>query len=413
MGQTQRKNFMPIYTFPEIRKGKKEGWRVIFYYQKSGKMQRHRIRVDKYRKRFATAKESEQWILDNVCAPLAQELARGWTPDKGMQKFCVAENIKLSELLDMYFEETCEKFEAKLIRDKSLARCKSYCNIIRKALDATSGGLEDYNIREISIGTADKIVRRLRAQREWNITSTNNFIKFCRSLFKFAVDNTYISQNPFDKVTRIKGEEQSRRTLTSEEQQKIYAHLRETDLPYLIFTQLVYADLIRPVEILRLQCKDYNKDSWAITLSADKTKNKKSRTVYVPDTLKPLFATYLKTIDFDNLSDDTYIFHEGFRPARAAEPLPSQYASARWAQMRKDIGLADDCKLYGLRHTGITDLLDILPANTVRIYADHADLQQTAHYGDHRHAEKRLEVARRAPIFGSGGGVAAQTFLMI
>ena len=62
--------------------------------------------------------------------------------------------------------------------------------------------------------------------------------------------------------------------------------------------------------------------------------------------------------------------------------------------------LPDDCKLYGLRHTGICDLLAVLPMNTVRMLADHSDTKQSIHYANHENEQIRKEVAAKAAIYG-------------
>lgn len=219
-------------------------------------------------------------------------------------------------------------------------------------------------------------------------------------LFKFAVDNSLASVNPFEKVALIKGEQKSKRTLSKEEQTKIYDYLHATNVPFLVYTQLVYTDLIRPVEIFRIQCKDLDPVNRKITLHAGKTKNKKERVLLIPQSLETLFDRYLQEIDYANTNKEAYLFSEDFRPKVSKEPLPSAYASFRWRKMCRELNLPDDCKLYGLRHTGICDLLAVLPMNTVRMLADHSDTKQTIHYANHENEQIRKEVAAKAPIYG-------------
>ena len=242
------------YRIPEVKKYK-NGWRIVFWYQKNGELKRHILRCEKYKKSFERAKDAEVWINENLCVPLTQELQNGWTPEQGMPNFCDKSNndIHLSELADLFLEDAYERYKAKLINYTSYSGYKSFCKVISSS---TSFGIEDCNIQEITRVKAEKFIVQIKALREWQAKTTNNFIKLCRMLFKFAVDNSLASVNPFEKVALIKGEQKSKRTLSKEEQTKIYDYLHATNVPFLVYTQLVYTDLIRPVEIFRIQCKD-------------------------------------------------------------------------------------------------------------------------------------------------------------
>lgn len=399
MLQKTKLQIVPKYRIPVVKKYK-NGWRIVFYYSKNGVLTRHIFRCEKYKKSFERAKDAEAWINENLCVPLMEELQNGWTPEQGLPKFCKKETVTLSELTDLFLADAAERYAAKYINFTSYKSYESFARIIKSCLNPESGGLQDYNLRDVTRATAEKIVVRVKTQREWSTKTANNFIKLCRMLFKFGIDNSYLSVNPFEGVALLKGEEKGKRTVTAEEQRKIFSHLKETDLPFLIFTQLVYSDLIRPVEIFRLQCKDLSVEDFKITIPASKTKNKKSRVVYIPDSLHGLFSEYLNRIDFKKTDKEAYLFSYDFLPAKTASPLPSIYASQRWRKMCKDLELPEDCKLYGLRHTGITDLLEILPANTVRMHAGHSDTRQTFHYANHEDEKRQIEVASKAPIYG-------------
>lgn len=397
MGQEETQKFVARYRFPEIKRYK-DGWRVVFWYQKNGTLQRHFYRCDKYRKNFRKSIDAEAWISEHICSPINEALQIGWKPGQPFPTSCKDDEkeLRLSELADLFLENAYERYKANLINYTTYASYKTFCNIFNNP----SSGVEDRKIKELTKVTAEKIVVKIKALREWSTKTTNNFIRLCKMLFKFAVDNSMISFNPFGKIAPIKGEEKSKRTLTKEEQGAIYKYLHKENLPFLVFTQLVYTDLIRPVEIFRIQCKDVDVENRKITLSASKTKNKKERVVLIPQSLNPLFARYLQEIDFEKSPKEAYLFSEDFRPKVTKEPLPSVYASVYWRKMCQELELPIDCKLYGLRHTGICDLLSILPVNTVRMIADHSDTKQTLHYANHETDQIRREVAAKAPIYG-------------
>lgn len=387
------------YRIPALKKYK-NGWRIVFWYLNDGVLERGFLRVDKYRKNFERAKDAEVWINENLCIPLLGELQKGWTPLQGKPTFCKSQKVKLTELADMYLDDAADKYAAKMIGATTYAAYKSFCGIIKGCVNAESGGVEDVDIQSISKAKAERFIVQIKAQREWSTRSANNFLRKNRMLFKFAVDNGLLAANPFEKVPLLKGEQKGKRPLTKEEQTKIYTHLAAHDLPFLVFTQLVYCDLIRPVEALRIQARDIRLESLSIILPASKTKNKKERIVRIPRSLEPIFAAYLQRVDFASLRPTDYLFYKDFLPGSGREPLPSTYSSTKWREVCQLLNLPNDCKLYGLRHTGITDLLDVLPANTVRLHADHADLRQTTHYANHESEQYRKDIADKAPIYG-------------
>lgn len=402
----QMKEWCPRYRMPVLKTSEK-GWRVEFYYNKNGCFTRKQIRVEKYRKQFPNNDNARMWIQENIMYPLSEELRKGWTPEQGLPRL-VAGTITLKKLLDEFGDDKRQKFGADILRTKSIGTYKTHISVAEQSMLAECGSLiADCDISEITVQQAERYIIGVKCLRDWSVTTANNYLKFMRMVFKFASDNGYISSNPFEKVKLLRGETEGKRPLTKEEMTTVYNHLKEKedDLPFLIFTQLVYTDLLRPIEIFRLQKKDFDRSTMKFTVSGEKSKNKKTRIAYIPQALQDLFTKYLEKVGFDNLDRNMYLFHENFLPSKPSKwkkviPIGSDYSSRRWAELRKELNLPDDCKLYGLRHTGISDLLDILPANTVRMHADHSDLRQTIHYADHENEQIRKEVAAKAPIYG-------------
>lgn len=400
MPQLETKQLCVEYRMPVLKKSKND-WRIEFYCLKKGVLKRHQIRVNRYRKRFPNVKQAELYIQTNICEPLQDMLKTGWTPDCGKLKI-IKEQLTLNELLEDFYEAKLEKYAAKTIGYQTVKQYSIHIETIRHSMTEAQGKLIDGNrkISDITPQEAEMYILKLKSLRDLSITSANNMIKFLRMLYKHAQDSNFTTVNPFASVPLLKGEVKGKRTLSQQEQRKIANYLYDNNLPFYIFTQLVYADLIRPVEIFRLQKRDIDICNFVIKLPASKTKNKKPRKLLIPKTMQAVFAEYIKYIDFINLPANAYVFHRDFRPAVAEEPLSSAYSSMQWRQMRNSLGLPDDCMLYGLRHTGICDMLNVLPANTVRLHADHSDLKQTMHYADHETDELRQEVANKAPIYG-------------
>lgn len=403
MPREQSKVFCPMYRQPVIKRYQK-GWRIEFYYAENGELHRQDIRVEKYRRKFANAESAYYWLQENVCVPLTEKLRNGWTPKDGNSittELIKGKKITIQALIDEFVSFKEDALRAKQLTEGSFVNYYQRIEVIRKSMKPEySDILLTSSLEEFTPMKAKKYIMQLAALREWEVKTTNNFIKFWRMLYKFAIDNGYTDKNPFEKVSLFVGEEKSKRPLTQAEQTKIYNYLIREDLPFFIFTQLVYIEGIRPGEILRLQAKDLDVKELRINVPASKTKNHKAHTVLVPDSLKPAFAEWLQKIDFAHVEPSAYLFHTNFLPGKATKPLTSDYSSTHWKQMREKLDISAECKLYGLRHTGITDLLNIFSVNAVRMHIGHSTTTQTLHYANHENENLQREIAAKAPIYG-------------
>lgn len=390
----------PRYRMPQLKTAYKKGWMVEFYCSMNGNFVRKQIRVDKYRKQFPDAKTAKLWIQENIILPLVDKLRNGELIEGRVR--LMKQQLLLSELIDMYDKKKFDEADLGIIRKSSYDNLyKSNCNAVRMSMSEEQGQIiPDCKISEITPAMAEEFIKKYKCLRDVSVTTANNMIKFMRMVFNFAMEGGYLSRNPFERVKLLKGEVKGKRPLTAEEQSIIARHLLSNDLPFYIYTQLVFADLIRPVEIFRLKCKDIDAENFSIRLSASITKNRKPRTVLIPVRLRELWSAHLANIDFANMPKEAYLFHNRFMPAKSDEPLSSAYATRYWREMRRKLGLSEECKLYGLRHTGIMALLDVLPPNDVRLHADHSSIKQTMQYADHESDERRSKVAQKAPIYG-------------
>lgn len=401
MPQEKTKLFCPMYRTPAI-KMRKKGWRIEFYYAENGKLRRHDIRVERYRRKFVSDKEAYYWLQENICIPLIKKLRNGWTPRDSVTIEEVNSPQKtIQNILDEFEQYNGDKLDAKQITGASYYNYIHRLETIRQTMRPEySDILPTSLIEEVTTMQAEKYILRIKALREWEAKTANNFIKFWRMIYKYAIDCGYIDRNPFEKVSLFVGEEKSKRILTQDEQTKICNYLLEDNLPFFIFTQLVYIEGIRPCEILRLQVQDLDAESLTINIPATKTKNHKARSILIAESLKPIFMDWLNTIDFATLSPITYLFHTDFLPAQASQPLKSNYASKQWKIMRNELNISEEAKLYGLRHTGITDLLNIFSVNAVRMHIGHATAAQTLHYAKHENELLQKEIAAKAPMYG-------------
>lgn len=400
MEQKKRYNFAPNYSFPVLKRSK-SGWRVEFYYVNSGgKKVRTNIKCSRYRKNFVSDKDAAEWINANIIRPLSCKLLAGWTPENDLY---IEQEKKVSfiELFSKFMrqKETVD-FKMGYLRLETLMSYQSNFKQMKELFGFPHNKMkvfDDWPADSLTPVNAKKIVLKLKENRCWTNATTNNFIRLCRSAYKYGIENDLCKNNPFLSVKYLSDDIKERQLLTDEQLHDIYSYLYETDVPFLFFTQLVYAALVRPVELFRVRIKDLNIEDLTIHLGKGRTKNKKARDIIIPDALAPLFNMFVSLYVVGKPAD-CFLFSDHFVPGRVQKS--SVYSSSRWKALRLALNLPESCQLYCLRHTSITNLLSFMPANTVRKLADHHSLEVTSIYSNHETLTMQNEIRLKAPIYG-------------
>lgn len=105
--------------------------------------------------------------------------------------------------------------------------------------------------------------------------------------------------------------------------------------------------------------------------------------------------SYLEKIDFNNLSNDSFLFGKKFQPS-VLDAIADVRVSGEWRKVCEKLNLPKDCELYGLRHKGITDMANAgIPLNVIRLQAGHNQTAMTAHYANH-YNEQAIEFLQNA-----------------
>lgn len=377
---------------PELKKSKKSGWRVEYY--ECGK--RKIIRVEKIRKWHKNATDAEKMIKETIIKPLTIKLlslnvvSETLSENTGLDfGDILGVELEKNKKEGLYLKEISIKFKDS--NSNTYQQYLSYTNTLITYIRATEQ--MNVKIKKWKIKDVQNYIKYLQDKKLSN-PSINQHISFIKRLFSWCCENEYLEKNPAENVKKMKIiETRERKILSIEEMRKISNYLQKNDYNFYVFTQIVYACLIRPIEIYRLQIKDIDFENRSIIISGTKSKNHKYRSIVIPDDL------WNNTLDFWNnlkkYDKECYIFTENNVPGKEKVNY-SNLASLKWSKMRKELNLSEDCQLYCLKHTSITNLLTILPENTIRMHARHSNIQMTAHYG--KHVTEDMQEAMRTKI---------------
>lgn len=369
------------FTMPVLREGTKE-WYIEFYAfdPTKGVLRRKRIKIN----RISKIKDRRKYASEMI-KRLIEQLSRGWNP-------WIEQSIH-TELRT--FEEACISFENyinKMFND----------GLFRKE---TFVGYRSY-LKNLRIFNSKRIVPIFYAyqydkkfcvdflddifiERNNSAQTRNNYLGFLRVFSGHLVSRGFITSRPTDTIEPISKRliKKSRTVIPPKIVNEIGEYLNIHDRPFLLVCYLVYYCLIRPVEITRLRLSYFNIKDCTLTIPDIDSKNKMTQTVTIPKKVL-LFAAELGVFGYPS---DHFLFSDGLRPGM--KQIDTKIFRDHWGKVRKALNLRPEWKLYSLKDTGITEMLDRHTASiSVRDQARHSSLAITEIYTRHggKKANKEL-----------------------
>lgn len=369
----------------------KSGWRVVYYEIRNGKATRITIRVEHIRKWHKSVTEAKQVIEETIIKPISTKLlSLNFVGNISIESSNIGITFKeLIETYSMYYHSQLAE------NSNTIFTYDSYLNNFKKYIEEKK--LMNTNVNVWKKSDIEEYINS-RKKRGIASSSLNVNIGFIKKMFAWAYEEEKIQKNIAENIKKIKNIEiKERKVFSDSELKKISDYLYKNDYNFYVYTQLVYSCFLRPVEIQRLQVKNIDFESKKIIIGGEKTKNHAKRIIVIPTNV------WEKTIKFwekiQNLNKEMYLFGDNFLPNKK-QISNANTSTLRWNKVRKEIGLSEEYLLYGLRHTGITKLLENknLTLNEVRMHAGHKSIQMTEHYG--RHVTESMEEKFRVNITG-------------
>ena len=346
-------------------------WYLYFSYRnpKTGKLQRMKNIygvVNSYK-----TKEDRLWVLTAYRKKLLQLLKTGFNPFEDnselYQKNLSKENRKNSKEGEKVIAiNTVKKIEPTAISSRTIKEAFDFAlNLKKKVVGVTTykGYLSKTNrlsrflatkypeIKYIDQLTKNMVVQFLNSVLDRTSASNrNNYRIDLSSIMQTLVDNEIIAVNFTKSIPVLKSSPECNKTFTEKQQQDIYKHLEDKDPRLLLFIKFVSYNLLRPIEVCRLQIKDINLEQKTISFKA---KNKTLKTKIIPDILSEELP------DLSGLDPNAYLFTPSQIGGHweATEQNKRNYFSKRFKKVVKDhFNFGLDYGLYSFRHTYITKL---------------------------------------------------------
>lgn len=220
----------------------------------------------------------------------------------------------------------------------------------------------------------------------------NDYTNYLKTVFKIGVKLSYLQRNVLDAIDYLPEHESTKfEPFTTDELQRIAAHLKQHNIRYYIYTKFTALEFIRPYHLQYIKACDIDYEKDLIRLTPQSSKNNK----VTYKQLLPEIKQYLLQHGYHTLPGEYYIFGKKFEPSPTAWHRLSKDSAELW---RKEViqGLQIDKKMYSLKHTGSTYYVtenEFVDAAWLQHQMEHSSLEITQLYIQSRKT-KMIDTAR-------------------
>ncbi len=247
---------------------------------------------------------------------------------------------------------------------------------------------------EINGRTVGDFMHDAYVKRDVSAVTYNNYLKIGRALLNWCVERGYMAENPFVSITKKRTQKKRRTIIPREDRARMLDYLEGVRPNYIIICMLVYSALIRPKEIRMIQIKHIHIDDHYIEIPGENAKNHRTRYAAI----SPELCIRLASLRLERYPLEWYLFGSHIEPSESMAS-PKCYKDF-WDKVRREMKFPQEYKLYSLRDTGITEMLESgIPDIKVMKHADHSSLEVTSIYASHKDKNLISDIFVGAPKF--------------
>jgi len=367
-------------------------WYVEFYFRLPGNDKPYKRRIAKglcvgvcERDRRANAQAIIDKVTDDLKNGRHLQDRENYNPVMITEDYRSEVKMYRKNLHELQMRSICEQYMETIyrtLRPATIAKYKGEFNILCDWLELTQHNPICYNVTAPML---QEFLNYLADEQPDGRGLCHGSIKQYRmrlkELWKWLIDNGKYNDPDPTKELKVGGKYVDCATTLFEkdELKQLKAAMIDKD-PYLwLAMELMNYSLIRPGEIRQLKIGMIDRDRMTVNIPNYIAKNKKSR----PVGLKPETIELMDRLGVFMYDKDLYIFARGHKPG--TEMLGVSTMRRRFSDYRNQLGIDESRKLYGMKHTGITSMLDAgAPLQMVMDQARHANITTTMTYAKKR-----------------------------
>lgn len=311
-------------------------------------------------------------LAKRMVSELNSRLKNGWNPF--LEKKGVKELNRLYDVFDIYLRNTKKEY---LDGNLSFDTWKTYRSKINNFKEWLQQNRYDQLFcYQLDHQLIDSFLDYLRYDRDVSARTRDNYMTFLTTFCLWMRSKKYIASNPCEDFKKIHRKKESSRLIFPKHIREIIINYwREHNHSYFVMCMTCYYCLVRRTELTKLRVRDLNLKEQTLFVEAENAKNNKTAHVTIPKELVYLLANHITKA----MADDYLFSADNFLPGSVK--LNPDSITKRWSKMRGKIQIDSKYKWYGLKDTGITDLI-IAGVNlrSVRDQARHHSIKQTEDY---------------------------------
>lgn len=341
---------------------------IIVYYSKNpetNKLQRFRLRVPVMDSKTERLKHAKRIVLE-----INNKLNSGWSPFLEQ----VGTNYKtFDDAVDDFLSAIKKQIKDNVLRPDTLRTYNSNLNLLKQYLEVKK--IKIVFALELKKHVCVNYLDWIYIERNSSPRTRNNHLAFLRLFSSFLIGRGVLNENPTIGIQGLKPPPKKRQVFPDEIKQKIYNELINYKNGYPTLCMSTYFCFIRNSELSKLKVWMINFESNSIFLPKEISKNKKDESVTIP-------TQFLNDIKkhIESAPKDYFVFSNNqFKPG--LKKMTANKIGNEWDELRDKLNLDNKYQFYGLKDTGITDLLNSgVPAIKVRDQARHSEIKITEMY---------------------------------
>lgn len=341
-------------------------WLIVYYAKVPGKeeFKRFRKRVPK----ISNKKERLRYAKKMIVA-INDKLYKGWSPFYEQKEL---QYKTIEDVFTIYSNLQKKELKDNIKRKATVDTISNNMRVFKQFLSERFSSLKFFI--ELDVSVVNSFLDYTYLEREISPATYNNYLQFLKNLFKWSESKGYISQNPTSKIQKKKTNSNPRAIFTTQIKEKV-KKLQETEPSFYTLCMCTYFCFLRRTELTKIKVKDVHLKENYITVLQDVAKNRKTLNITIPTALIKILENHIKTA-----KKTDFLFSDNkFLPGK--KQLNPQKITTKWSYFRRKNNIDKKYQFYGLKNTGITDLLNTgIPSLKVRDQARHHDLKMTEKY---------------------------------